>query len=145
MRKMIEQLSVSLENEPGQLARLSSLIGEGGSQIYGYTISETSDFAIARLVCDRPHETAKRVADLGYHVRVTPVLAVLVDDVPGGLGRILSSLASVELNVEYAYCILSDGRVVDVMCVTGDPVPLKLSEVTFKTLEPEDVYQVDAD
>lgn len=143
MNRMIEQLSVSLENEPGQLAKMATFIGAGGIQIYGYTISESSDFAIVRLVCDRPRATARRLAEAGYHVCVTPVLAVLVDDVPGGLGRVMGSLASVELNVEYAYCCMTGGQVVDAICVTGGPIAYKLASVPFKTLDPAEVYQPD--
>ncbi|MDO4537865.1 MAG: hypothetical protein Q4B54_06865 [Coriobacteriales bacterium] len=142
---MIDQLTVFLPNEPGTLANMARVLGEANIQMHALMVADTADFGIVRIICDTPKAASQALADKGYRAATTQVLAVEVNNIPGGLAVILDKLAAVRLNVEYAYCSSIGNRTVDVIKVTGEPVGAKLVQAGVRDLDPEDVYVPDAD
>lgn len=102
----ITQISVFLENRKGRLYGVCSLLGKNRINIRALTIAETQDFGILRMVVDRPEETLKVLKKNGYVVHLTDIVAVEVEDKPGGLAGILKILSENNLNVEYVYGFL---------------------------------------
>lgn len=101
-----EQLSIFLENKAGRLADVTLTLHEAGINIRALSLADTSDFGILRLiVCD--HERAKAVLkEKGFTIGRTAVVAVEVEDKPGGLNNILQLLAQSSINVEYMYAFV---------------------------------------
>jgi hypothetical protein len=52
---MVEQLSVFIENEPGRLAQMCRVLGDAGFNMHALVVADTSEFGVARVLCDRPH------------------------------------------------------------------------------------------
>ena len=102
-----EQISIFLENKPGRLARVIRILAEVGVNIRALSLADTSDFGVLRLIV---HDTAKARQALkqnGYTVRSTQVLAVELDDKPGGLLKVLDFLHGKGINIEYMYAYAS--------------------------------------
>jgi hypothetical protein len=99
----INQISVFLENRAGRLGEVCSLLGGGGVNIRALTIAETEDFGVLRMVVDRPEKAVQILRDRQFVVKLTDVVAVEVEDRPGGLAAILKALTGSGLNVEYMY------------------------------------------
>ena len=98
----ITQLSVFLENRPGQLAAAVRCISEAGVNIRALSLADTKDFGLLRLIVnDIPK--AKEVLSEQSIVLETPVIAARMDDVSGALDRILQLLETTQINVEYMY------------------------------------------
>ena len=140
---MIDQLTVFLPNEPGTLAALAKLLGDANIQMHALMVADTADFGIVRIICDTPRAAKRALDEAGFRAATTQVVAVEVDNVPGGLAKALSRLADVRLNVEYAYCASLGGRTVDVLKVTGEPLGAKLVQAGLDDLDPADVYTPD--
>lgn len=140
---MIDQLTVFLPNEPGTLADMACVLGDANIQMHALMVADTADFGIVRIICDTPRAASKALAERGYRAATTQVVAIEVEDVPGGLAKILSKIAGVKLNVEYAYCTSIGDRTVDVIKVTGGPVGAKLVQAGLRDLMPSDVYTPD--
>jgi len=102
----ITQISVFLENRKGRLYGVCSLLGKNRINIRALTIAETQDFGILRMVVDNPEETLKILKKSGFVVHLTDIVAVEVEDKPGGLAGILKILFDNNLNVEYVYGFL---------------------------------------
>jgi len=99
----VRQLSVFLENRPGQLRVPVKVLGEAGIDILTLSLADTQQFGILRLVV-KDAEKAKRVLEAaGIVVNVTDVLAVDVPDAPGELARVLEAFERAGLGVEYLY------------------------------------------
>jgi hypothetical protein len=99
----IRQLSLFLENRPGQLKFPAKVLGDAGIDILTMSLADTQQFGILRLVV-RDAERAKKVlADAGVVVNVTDVLAVDVPDRPGGLASVLDAFEKAGLGIEYMY------------------------------------------
>ncbi|MFV0348343.1 MAG: ACT domain-containing protein [Halodesulfovibrio sp.] len=105
----VEQISVFLENKAGRLAEVTRTLTDANINIRALSLADTSDFGILRLIVS-DHERAKSVLkDNGFTVGRTTVVAVEVDDKPGGLNHILSTLSSNGVNVEYMYAFVQKG------------------------------------
>ena len=142
---MIEQLTVFLPNEPGTLAQMAQVLGDAGIQMHALMVADTADFGIVRIICDTPRRAARSLADKGYRAAATQVLAIEVQNVPGGLAKVLVKLAKVNLNVEYAYCASIHGKTVDVLKLTGDPIEARLVQAGLRGLDASEIYEIDAE
>lgn len=98
-----KQISVFLENKPGQLVELAKTLNQNHIDMRALSLADTKDFGIVRLIVDDPYKTACVLKDSGYIASITPVLAIEIPDEPGSLMRVLSLLGENELNLEYAY------------------------------------------
>ena len=101
----IQQISVFLENRAGQLAEITTILADHQINMRALHIAETSDYGVLRMIVDRPQRAASLLLEHGFILSMTPVLAVLVPDEPGGLGKILALLAKAEMDVEYVYSV----------------------------------------
>lgn len=143
----IEQLSVFLQNEPGRLARMCRGLGEAGLNMQALVVADTSEYGVARVICDRPH-TAKGVLERdGFAVSVTRVIAIEVPDRPGGLAEVLETLDAAGINVEYLYCFLrpDSHAAVDILRVDdADAAVRTLDDAGFNLVHAAQVYAPDA-
>ena len=98
----ITQLSVFLENRPGQLAAAVRCISAANINIRALSLADTKDFGLLRLIVDDVPK-AKEVLSERSIVLETPVIAARMDDVSGALDRILQLLETTQINVEYMY------------------------------------------
>jgi hypothetical protein len=99
----IRQLSLFLENRPGQLRVPCKVLGDAGIDILTMSLADTQQFGILRLVV-KDWERAKQVLEqAGSVVKVTEVLAIDVPDRPGGLAAVLAAFEQHGLGIEYMY------------------------------------------
>lgn len=101
-----EQLSIFLENKAGRLAEVTRSLSEAGINIRALSLADTSDFGILRIIV-ADHERAKTILkERGFTLGRTSVVAVEVEDKPGGLHNILELLSAHDINVEYMYAFV---------------------------------------
>ena len=103
---MIKQISVFLENQPGALYAMTGILAQNQIDMRAFSLAETSDFGIARIIVDDVYKTTTVLKDAGYVHNITPVLGVAIPDVPGGLNKVLQALTDAQVNVEYMYAFL---------------------------------------
>ena len=99
----LRQLSVFLENKPGQLLLPVRVLAAAGINITTLCLADTENFGILRLILEE-HERARAVLEeAGCVVNECEVLAIDVADRPGGLAEVLDSLSHESVNLEYMY------------------------------------------
>ena len=99
----IHQLSLFLENKPGRLSEPCKILAEAGINILTLSLADTQQFGILRLIV-RDWEKAKAVCEQAFCVvAMTEVVAIEVDDHPGGLADVLTSIEAGGINIEYMY------------------------------------------
>jgi len=99
----ITQLSVFIENKKGRFAHVVQLLGEKDVNIRAMSLADTVDFGILRFVVDKPDAAYSILKENGLIVRKDEVLAMEVEDKPGGLAKLLQSITKQDLSVEYMY------------------------------------------
>ncbi len=102
----VEQISVFLENKAGRLAEVTRILAEAGINIRALSLADTSDFGILRLIVNDNNKAKEVLKAHGFTVGKTDVVAVEVEDRPGGLHKILDSLYRANVNVEYMYAFV---------------------------------------
>lgn len=99
----LKQLSLFLENKPAHLKTPCQVLADAGINILTLSLADTEQFGILRLIVP-DWEKAKAVLEgAGCVVNVTEVVAVEVDDRPGGLARLLEVIDDAGINIEYMY------------------------------------------
>jgi len=99
----IQQLSVFLENKPGQLTVPCKALAAEGINVFTLSLADTEQYGILRLVV-QDWQKAKAVLEAaGCVVNVVEVVAVEVADRPGGLLELLEILEAAQINLEYMY------------------------------------------
>lgn len=101
-----DQLSVFLENRAGRLAEVTKTLADAGISIRALSLADTSDFGILRLIVSDFEKARQVLKDKGFTVGRTSVVAVEVDDRPGGLNTLLELFGSGGINVEYMYAFV---------------------------------------
>lgn len=102
----VEQISVFLENKAGRLAEVTRILSEAAVNIRALSLADTSDFGILRLIVNDNNKAKEALKQHGFTVGKTDVVAVEVEDRPGGLHKILDSLFHANVNVEYMYAFV---------------------------------------
>jgi len=99
----IQQISLFLENKPGQLTEPCRILAKEGINIRTLSLADTQEFGILRLIVSDSGKAAGILEGAGYVVKVTEVVAIEVPDRPGGLTGVLELFESSEVNIEYMY------------------------------------------
>jgi hypothetical protein len=108
----IQQVSVFIENREGRLAEVSRLLTAQGVNIRALSLADTTDFGVLRLIVNDPQACAETLKAAGLVARLTDVVALGIEDRPGGLDHVLSIFAENKINVEYMYAFAgkSEGK-----------------------------------
>ena len=124
----VKQISVFLENRAGTLSDMTQVLADNGVDMRAFSLSETSDFGIARVIVDDVYKTTTVLRDAEYVHSVSEVLAVAIPDVPGGLNSVLRVLKEQSINVEYMYAFLGAKKDAAYMIMkTEDPAKVAAS------------------
>lgn len=118
--KIIKQVTVFLQNEPGRLEELTEIIGKNKINISAISIAETSEFGIARMIVDDYEKAVSVLKEGTFSVNLVEVLCFETPDTPGALHEALKRLASAGINVSYMYGYSNNGVAPMIMKVS-DP------------------------
>jgi hypothetical protein len=103
----IHQLSLFVENRPGQLTVPCDLLAAAGIDIRTLSLADTQRFGILRLIVDDWPKAKKLLEEAGCVVKVTEVVALEVPNRPGGLSEVLRVIDRLGINIEYMYAFAS--------------------------------------
>lgn len=103
----VKQLSVFIENRSGRLGAACDALAAENVNILALSLADTADFGILRLIVSEAEAGRRALKDAGFTVVVNDVLAVEVEDRPGGLAALLGALRQRQVNVEYMYAFSS--------------------------------------
>ncbi|MBO7710449.1 MAG: acetolactate synthase [Lachnospiraceae bacterium] len=142
----IKQISVFLENRPGKLQQMTSVLAAHNVDMRALSVAETKDFGIARLVVDDAYTAVNILKEADFVASLTSVLAVAVPDEPGGLDKLLHIFSDAQVNIEYMYAFIGGKdtkhaymifRVADTKAAEA-----KLTGKGLKIMTQEDIAQI---
>ena len=108
---LVKQISVFLENNPGRLADVTSVLGDNDIDIRALSIADTTDFGILRIIVNNPDKALEKLKAEGFTVNSTNIITIAIDDTPGGLAMCLRILMNAHIGIEYMYAFT--GKIVD--------------------------------
>ncbi|MGB3494070.1 MAG: ACT domain-containing protein [Elainellaceae cyanobacterium] len=122
------QLTIALENHPGRLAMVSSLLAKHTINIEALTLVDNIEQGVIRFVVSNPDEARTVLKANGFYLIEADVLAVDVVDRLGQLASVTQALATSHINIDYAYG-------------SGDR-PGETTRVVFKVSDLETAYGI---
>ena len=115
----IKQLTVFLENRTGRINEVAKILGKNGINMKAFSMAETSDFGLLRLVVSDVDKAVQILRDASFAVMLTDVVCINAANVPGALSGILDNLAANEIFIEYMYAF-SEGDTANVVIRPND-------------------------
>jgi hypothetical protein len=132
----IKQISVFSENRPGRLAAIARAMKEEDVNIFAFSIAEGAGYGVIRALVNKPDLALRKLESIGFTVRFTDVLAVEMEDRPGGLYDVIQVLGDAGINIEYSYAYSGRKCAVLILRVEDlDVATARLIEAGAKLLE----------
>lgn len=104
----VKQISVFIENKEGTLSDICAVFADNNINLRALSIADTADFGILRIIVEEPERTAEILRRAGYVCKTTYVIAVSVDDEPGGMANAVRRITDAGISIEYAYAFSSN-------------------------------------
>jgi hypothetical protein len=101
---MATDLTVRLENRPGELARLGETLGAAGINIIGYCATTGGQGGEVHVMVEDAAGAREVLGGAGIEITADrEMLIASVEAKPGELGRVARALAGAGANIELAY------------------------------------------
>ena len=92
-----------MENKSGRLKEVTEILGNAGINMSAFTIADTSDFGILRIIVSDPGRTQEILKKHKFAVQLNDVILIKTPNRPGGLAKMLNLLNQDDVFIEYMY------------------------------------------
>jgi hypothetical protein len=116
---IIDQLSIFLNNAVGRVTEVTTILGKAGVNLKAFTLSESSDFGILRLITEDNEKAAEILLENHFAVNRTKVVYLELGDTPGALSECIQKVSDAGVSIEYMYAF-STGNAASVVIRTED-------------------------
>jgi len=97
------QLSLALENKPGQVAKVAATLARAKINIEAISVVDSAEIGVVRLVTSSNAKARAALKKAGLNAVQTPVIIAKLPNEPGALAQAARKLAAAKVNVEYIY------------------------------------------
>ncbi len=112
MTNLMKDLSVTLEDRPGNLAKAMEAIAKAGLNIEGAASVPCENEGIFHVLTEDAAATRRALQSTGFKIGAEqPVLVIDVEDKPGAAAKIFRHIADANVNVNLFY-VATKSRVV---------------------------------
>ena len=142
---MAHQISVFVENKPGRLERVTEILAKAKVNIRAFTVSGTYEYGVMKFLVDKPARALAALSSQGISANKREILAVLMEDRPGGLFRIAKVFGQRKMNVEDAYGFVIQDKKQAVLVVDVEKIgeaKRALKEEGFTMLSDQEIYSL---
>lgn len=141
---MAYHISVFLENNPGKLERITTILSDNNINLRAMSLASSGDFGVMKLLVDNPEKAYEVLRVNKIAVTKRQIVAVVVDNVPGSFNKLLITLSANKINIEDCYgFLLSNGTTAAIVLeIENYPDTAKfLCDKGFDVLSSEKIYK----
>lgn len=117
------QFVVLLENRPGALAELTSVLASEGINIDAILLEGSVDFGYVRLHLAPVRKAEKALRDAGYQYKFGETINLLLPNEPGQLADVTKKLAKAKINIEMLFGTTAAGSESPELILVVDDAP----------------------
>ena len=142
---MAEQINIFVENKPGRLMHVTRVLLARSINIRAMVIQDRDQFGIMKLLVNDPREALLALQEAGLACALKTVLAVEIDDRPGGLNRLAEVFNDNQVNIQDAYGFVVAPRKTAIWCVEVDAAEetrAVLEKNGFRVLSDAELYEL---
>lgn len=108
---MAWHLSVFVVNEPGKLEKITRVLSEAGLNIRAVSMASTGEFGVVRVLVSDPDKGLEALKEHKFTVTKRRILVAQIDDAPGAMHGLLTTLSAARINVEDCYgFVIEEGK-----------------------------------
>ena len=107
---LVKQVSIFVENKEGKIADVLKVLAKENINISALSLADTTNFGILRLIVDDPKKAKNILQMEDMIVKINEILAVGINDQPGGLAKVLDILAKAKVAIEYMYAFTGHNK-----------------------------------
>ena len=107
---LVKQVSIFVENKEGKIADVLKILAKDNINISALSLADTTNFGILRLIVDDPKKAKNILQMEDMIVKINEILAVGINDQPGGLAKVLDILAKGKVAIEYMYAFTGHNK-----------------------------------
>ncbi len=141
---MAYHISVFLENNPGKLERITTILSDNNINLRAMSLASSGDFGVMKLLVDDPDKAFNVLKENKIAVTKRQIVAVVVDNVPGSFNKLLITLSANKINIEDCYgFLLSNGTTAAIVLeIENYPDTAKLlCDKGFDVLSSDKIYK----
>ena len=142
---LVEQISVFIENKKGRLSEIAEVLAENKIDVSALSLADTEEYGVVRMIVSDTHKAKEVLEKHGVVGKVTDVLAVAIDDVPGGFAKALKTLTDNGVEIKYMYaCVAHEkGKALMIFSVE-DPKSAEqiISSTKEGLIDPATIYRI---
>jgi hypothetical protein len=142
---MAHQISVFVENKPGRIERVTKILARANVNIRAFTVSGTYEYGVMKFLVNKPDKALEALSSQGISANKREILAILMDDRPGGLYRIAKVFGQQKMNIEDAYGFVIQDKKQAVLVVDIEKIgeaKRALKEEGLTTLSDQEIYSL---
>ena len=140
---MAYHISVFLENNPGKLEKITTILADNNINLRAMSLASSGDFGVMKLLVDDTDKAFEVLKQNKIAVTKRKIVAVVVDNVPGSFNKLLLTLSANKINIEDCYgFLLGNGKSAAIVLETENyPDTAKfLTEKGFEVLISEKIF-----
>jgi len=110
----LRQISLSIENSPDRLYRVTKALGEAGINLRAMNLVDAGGLGLLRILVSNVAAARRVMMEHHLPAYVEEVVAVEIEDRPGSLSELLKLLMEGQIRVVYTYAFvgMSEGNAV---------------------------------
>ena len=143
---IVEQISVFVENKEGRLLEIAEVLSQNNIDISALSLADTEEYGVLRMIVSDPYKAKEVLLQNGVIGKVTDVLAVVIDDVPGGFTKALKQISDNGIGVKYMYACTSHKKGKALMILSVSDIQ-KAEEIVKQSgqelLDPTEIYRIE--
>jgi hypothetical protein len=118
---MLEEIIVTVDDEPGALARVGEILGSAGVNIESLSAFSYDGRGVIHLVVDDGEDAGEALRASGLRVEGSrSILTATLDDRPGELGRFCRRLTEAGVDIAAAYVMKRTGGETELIFAIDD-------------------------
>jgi hypothetical protein len=117
----MKEFSVTLTNQPGQLAALAGRLADAGVHIESLAAIGSDTESLVRFMPDDAAAARRVLEETGVHFDERPVLDTFLPDEPGALAELTRKLANADVNIDSIYLLHSNAEGLHFAVTVDDP------------------------
>jgi hypothetical protein len=117
---MIKLLSFSIPNKVGQLAAVTTLLGDAGVNLGAIRAAEAGSNAEVVLAVKNPAKAKKALAPLGVDAKESDALCIEMPNKAGRLQKVMKKLADAGVNIQSSWGTAFTGKTASCVVVASD-------------------------